>query len=95
MGQLRSSNPHPGDLIGGRIVRYLYCAESPPLAIDDWPVRRGYETVTRYAPRGTLVVLQPNVKPMVEPAGTFFETEDAIVYDVTFTAVIVSWMVSE
>ena len=52
-----------------------------------------------YLPCGTDVVFQEKVNVtvviVVEPSGMVFVTEDAIVYDVRFVAVIVSWIVSK
>ncbi len=43
-----------------------------------------------YLPSGADPMFQENPKVTLEPAGTFSETADAIVYDVRFVAVIVS-----
>jgi hypothetical protein len=98
MGQLRRFWHAPG-LNGGRSVRTLSCNWSPPLASNDWPVRRGYDAVITYLPGSTEVVFQEKVNEtvvvVVEPIGMISVTEEATVSDVMFVAVIVSWTVSK
>ena len=80
-------------------MRTLSWNWSPPLASNDWPVRRGNDAVTTYLPGDMEVVFQEKVNEtvvvMVEPSGIISETEDAIVFEVTLVAVIVSWIVSK